>query len=110
MLDDQMSDGAISGHHHVRHRCVNDQVWIEQHVMLPDASTLVEAHEHVSALEARQRGLFPESRVQITTHIEPASHHHGADVLHDAVADARAAGPLRDQLPDAGDAADRVRA
>lgn len=95
MLDGSVASGAIAGHHHVRHRRVNDQVWIEQHVLLPDASTLVEAHERVSALEARQRALFPESLVQITTHLEPASHHHGADVPHDAVADARATGPLR---------------
>ena len=88
LLDGAVASGEIAGHHHVRHRRVNDQVWIEQHVLLPDALSLVDAHERVSALEARQRALFPESRVQITTHFEPASHHHGAGVPHDAVADA----------------------
>lgn len=99
LLDDAVRDGGIVAHHHVRHRRVNDQMWIEQHVLLPDDLSLVDAHDRVSALEARQRALFPESRVQITTHFEPASHHHADDVPHDAVVDARAGRPLRALRP-----------
>ena len=80
--------GTIEGYHHVRHRRVNDQVWLEQHLLLPDGLRLDEAHERASAIETRQRELFPESVVQITSHLEPASHVHPEGAPHDAVADA----------------------
>ncbi len=83
-------EGLIEGHHHVRHRRVNDQVWLEQHLLLPDDLRLDEAHERASLVEARQRALFPESRVQITSHLEPSSHVHPEGVPHDAVADSLA--------------------
>ena len=79
--------GAISGYHHVRHRRVNDQVWLEQHLLLPDDLMLEEAHQRASDVEAKQRALFPESQVQITSHLEPVSHEHGEGVPHDAVDD-----------------------
>ena len=90
VLDNAQAAGDIEGHHHVRHRRVNDQVWLELHLLLPDDLTLMEAHRRGSEVEARLRVLFPESRVQITSHLEPASHEHGAGVPHDAVADSLA--------------------
>ena len=89
-LDAAVGDGLIEGHHHVRHRRVNDQVWIEQHLLLPDHLRLVEAHERATAVELRQRALFPESRVQITSHIEPATHDHPDETIHDSVPDSLA--------------------
>jgi cation diffusion facilitator family transporter len=89
VLDEAVRDGLIVGHHHVRHRQVNDQVWLEQHLLLPDALSLAEAHARGSRVESRQRALFPESRVQITSHLEPASHEHPEGFHHDAVLDAR---------------------
>lgn len=90
VLAEAEREGLIEGHHHVRHRRVNDQVWLEQHLLLPDTLRLDEAHERASTVEARQRALFPESQVQITSHLEPTSHHHPAGVPHDAVADSLA--------------------
>lgn len=87
VLADSQAAGEISGYHHVRHRRVNDQVWMEQHLLLPDGLTLHDAHQRASAIEARQRGLFPESYVQITSHLEPLSHEHGEGVPHDGVED-----------------------
>ena len=77
----------IGGFHHVRHRRVNDRVFLEQHLLLDDDLPLHEAHRRASAVEARQRALFPESRVQITSHLEPLSHEHAEGVPHDAVTD-----------------------
>ena len=77
----------IDGFHHVRHRRVNDRVFLEQHLLLDDDLSLEEAHRRCSAVEARQRALFPESRVQITSHLEPVSHEHAEGVPHDAVVD-----------------------
>lgn len=90
VLSESEATGDISGYHHVRHRRVNDQVWLEQHLLLPDHLQLDEAHQRASRVEARQRALFPESQVQITSHLEPVSHEHAEGVPHDAVDD-----PLR---------------
>lgn len=92
LLAEAVDEGLIEGHHHVRHRRVNDQVWLEQHLLLPDMLRLDEAHERASLVEARQRALFPESRVQITSHLEPSSHRHPEGAPHDAVADSLADG------------------
>ena len=86
------AEGLIAGYHHVRHRRVNDRVWLEQHLLMPDALRLDEAHRRASMVERRQRALFPESQVQITSHLEPLSHEHADGVPHDAVADAGAVG------------------
>lgn len=86
------AEDLVSGYHHVRHRRVNDRVWIEQHLLMPDALRLDEAHARASAVERRQRDLFPESEVQITSHVEPLTHDHPDGVPHDGVADAGAVG------------------
>ncbi len=87
VLDAAVVEGVIEGHHHVRHRRVNDQVWIEQHLLLPDGMRLDDAHDRATVVETRQRAIFPESRVQVTSHLEPRSHDHPADAPHDAVTD-----------------------
>ncbi|MGB3542558.1 cation diffusion facilitator family transporter [Rubrivirga sp.] len=87
VLDRALEDGTIQGFHHVRHRRVNDQVWIEQHLLLPDHLRLVEAHERATQVELAQQAIFPDSRVQVTSHLEPASHDHPDNAPHDAVTD-----------------------
>ncbi|GAB5535110.1 MAG: cation diffusion facilitator family transporter [Rubricoccaceae bacterium] len=87
VLAQSQEAGQISGYHHVRHRRVNDQIWLEQHLLLPDGLSLYEAHQLASRIEARQRELFSESHVQITSHLEPVSHEHGEGVPHDGVED-----------------------
>lgn len=87
VLAESETAGVISGYHHVRHRRVNDQVWLEQHLLLPDHLQLDVAHQRASDVEARQRALFPDSQVQITSHLEPVSHEHAEGVPHDGVND-----------------------
>ena len=87
VLEAAVADGRIEGFHHVRHRRVNDQVWIEQHLLLPDDLRLDDAHDRATQVELEQQAIFPDSRVQVTTHLEPASHDHPADAPHDAVTD-----------------------
>lgn len=87
VLDVLREAGEIDGFHHVRHRRVNDRVFLEQHLLFEDDLPLHEAHRRASAVEARQRALFPESLVQITSHLEPLSHEHEEGVPHDAVVD-----------------------
>ncbi len=65
---------------------------LEQHLLLSDDLRLDEAHERASRVEAGQRSLFPESRVQITSHLEPAPHQHPEGGRQDAVVE-----PLADR-------------
>ncbi len=90
VLEEAVASKRIEGHHHLRHRRVNDQMWIEQHLLMPDDLSLVEAHDRASEIEAQQRALFPKSRVQITSHLEPVTHEHAQDVPHDGVVDSAA--------------------
>ncbi|QDV06105.1 Ferrous-iron efflux pump FieF [Planctomycetes bacterium Poly30] len=87
VLDRAAATDRIKGHHHVRHRRVNDQIWLEQHLLMEDDLSLVEAHDRASQIEAEQRALFPQSHVQITSHLEPVTHDHADDVPHDAIVD-----------------------
>lgn len=87
VLDAAVAEGLIEGHHHVRHRRVNDQIWIEQHLLLADDMRLEDAHDRATVVETRQRAIFPDSRVQVTSHLEPRSHDHPDDAPHDAVID-----------------------
>lgn len=90
VLEEAVASNRLEGHHHLRHRRVNDQMWIEQHLLMPDDLTLVEAHDRASEIEAQQRALFPKSRVQITSHLEPVTHEHANDVPHDGIVDSTA--------------------
>lgn len=83
VLQAAVGDGRISGFHHLRHRRVNDVVWIEMHVLFPDHLALDEAHRRATAVEAELRALFPRDRVQLTSHLEPASHEHPAGLTHE---------------------------
>jgi cation diffusion facilitator family transporter len=94
-LEAAVADGRIAGFHHLRHRRVNDLVWVEVHLLLPDALRLDEAHRDATAVEADLRALFPHDRVQITSHLEPASHEHPEGQPHAAVADALREGVAR---------------
>ena len=87
VLDAAVAEGLIDGHHRVRHRRVNDQVWLEQHLLLPDDLRLVDAHDRATAVEARQISLFPQARVQITSHLEPTSHEHPDEGAHASIAE-----------------------
>ena len=48
------------------------------------------AHDRATVVEMRQRAIFPDSRVQVTSHLEPRSHDHPDDAPHDAVTDSLA--------------------
>jgi cation diffusion facilitator family transporter len=83
-----VADERIAGFHHLRHRRVNDVVWIEMHLLMPDALPLDEAHRRATAVEAEIGALFPGDRVQLTSHLEPASHEHPGGLRHETVEDA----------------------
>jgi cation diffusion facilitator family transporter len=73
-LEQAVTEGLIGGFHQLRHRRVNDQVYVDAHLLLPGRLSLEEAHHRASEVEARMAALFPEDRVWMTSHLEPEEH------------------------------------
>jgi cation diffusion facilitator family transporter len=88
--------GAVTGWHQLRHRRVNDQVWVEMHLLFPPALSITEAHARATVVEADVRELFPKDDVLITSHLEPDTHEHdhpaADEPAHDALTDAQPSG------------------
>lgn len=82
VLDRAVASGIVNGWHELRHRRVHNQVWVEFHLLFPNAMTVVEAHYRGSRVEGEVRALFPHADVVVTPHFEPekghdAAHPHG---------------------------------
>lgn len=69
-----VSDGLILDFHQLRCRQINDEVWVDVHVLVAGESSTREAHASVTHAEQSVRELFPDGKLHITSHIEPADH------------------------------------
>jgi len=76
VLDVAVRDGTVESFHHVRHRKVNDEVWVELHLLVPGSLALEDAHGRATGIEERLRAAlpYPDARVHILTHVEPSDH------------------------------------
>ena len=77
-LERAAAEGRVAGYHQLRHRRVNDERWVEYHLLFPDLMTITEAHARAHAVEDRVAGLFPHDRVYVTAHLEPDAPHEAA--------------------------------
>lgn len=73
-LDALVKNHTISEYHQLRHRRINNEYWIEVHVLVPKDITISDAHERASLVERQLEQLFPTYRVCVTSHIEPEDH------------------------------------
>lgn len=73
-LSATVSAGLIADFHQLRCRQVNDEIWVDVHLLVPGESTTLEAHGRVTRAEQSLRALFPADTLHITSHIEPADH------------------------------------
>ncbi|MCH8276859.1 MAG: cation transporter [Bacteroidetes bacterium] len=71
LLISYTQDGTIHGYHQLRHRRVNDQVWVEYHLLFPEDVTIHEAHRRSHDVEDSVHGLFRSDSVVVTAHLEP---------------------------------------
>lgn len=74
LLDEAVEKKVVEGYHQIRHRRVNDEVWIEYHLLFPDGLTIMDAHDRSHRVEDALHKLFPHDRVVITAHLEPSEH------------------------------------
>ena len=87
VLDEAQRARRIEGYHQLRYRRVNDQVWVDVHLLLPDELSLDEAHRRATEVETDLQTLFPGNTVFVTSHLEPLSHEHPETHSHDEARD-----------------------
>ncbi|MCI0650795.1 MAG: cation diffusion facilitator family transporter [Planctomycetes bacterium] len=69
-----VADGTLAGYHQLRHRLVENQLWLEVHMLMSGELSLYDAHEKVNLVENRLREALPEFVIHVTTHLEPKEH------------------------------------
>ncbi len=95
-LERAVSGGQLAAFHQLRHRQIENSIWLEVHFLLPGRLTVWEAHERVNEVESTVKESLPGHEVHITSHIEPEEHHHahpGGHESADPYAAPREAGP-----------------
>lgn len=73
-LEGAADEGRITGYHQLRHRRVNDQVFVDVHLLFPSDLTIHRAHGVAHEIEERIRAHFPRDEVHVTSHLEPEDH------------------------------------
>lgn len=73
-LQEHVDAERIAGFHQLRCRMVNNELWVDVHLLLPGELSMDEAHTRVTQVEGSLPRLFPSERVHVTSHIEPAEH------------------------------------
>ena len=86
--------GRIAGFHQLRCRSLEDEVWVDVHVLIPGELSLVEAHARATELEASMRSLLRPQSATITSHLEPVEHEGIHPAGHETTTD-----PLRANEP-----------
>ena len=82
-LRKSVADGHITDFHALRHRRVNDALWVEVHLLLPSDLSVMRAHKRASEVEAAICHAYPGEQVYVTSHIEPVDHaaaHPGGEI------------------------------
>lgn len=74
LLDGAIDRGVIEGYHQLRHRRVNDRLWIEYHLLFSDHESMRSAHGKSHRVEDALHQLFSDDRVVVTAHMEPGKH------------------------------------
>ena len=74
ILDNAVQGGTIVGYHQLRHRRVDNQKWVEYHLLFPDSLSVQEAHARSHLVEDAVHQLFEKDSVVVTAHLEPEKH------------------------------------
>ena len=92
-LERAVQEGNAISYHQLRHRRINNQLWVEYHLLFREGLSLMEAHKRAHAVERAIVNQFPEDTVYVTAHLEPRHHEAAHPGGHQEPAD-----PLRDML------------
>lgn len=73
-LEEQVARGIVVEFHQTRCRRVNDEIWLDVHLLVPGELPVAEAHRRATAVEQALETTLPEDRVRVNSHVEPADH------------------------------------
>lgn len=93
-LDAAVRSGTIRGYHQLRHRRVEDRLWVEYHLHFDASISLIEAHARSHEVEDAIGRLFPDNQVLITAHLEPEEHRRAHPAGHAEPEDPLAPTPI----------------
>lgn len=74
ILSEAATEKTIAGFHQLRHRRVNDRLFVEYHLLFPEELTVAEAHQRSHEVEDRIHARFSRRGVIVTAHLEPEKH------------------------------------
>ncbi len=81
ILDNAVQSGTIAGYHQLRHRRVDNQKWVEYHLLFTESLSVQEAHARSHQIEDSVHQLFKRDDVVVTAHLEPEKH----DLAHEGL-------------------------
>ena len=73
-LEQAVAEGTIESFHKIRCRTINDEIFIDMHILAQGKLPLAEAHDRATTVETALRACFPQHRVHISSHLEPEEH------------------------------------
>lgn len=73
-LEEQVARGVVVEFHQTRCRRVNDEIWLDVHLLVPGDLALAEAHRRATDVEQALEAALPDDRVRVNSHVEPADH------------------------------------
>lgn len=74
-LQRAVRETSLCGFHQLRHRAVEDRLWVEVHLLVPGDMALRRAHALATELERSMQRSLPRYRMLVTSHIEPIELH-----------------------------------
>lgn len=74
LLEKAREENVIYSYHQLRHRRVNDHLWIDIHLLFEGNMPLYDAHQRATQVEMRIIEHFPKDIVHVNTHLEPQAH------------------------------------
>jgi cation diffusion facilitator family transporter len=74
VLDAAVVAGTIAGYHQLRHRRVDNQLWVEAHLFFDESLSIFEAHARSHEVEDAVHERFSTEEVILTAHLEPEAH------------------------------------
>lgn len=74
ILSTAVEEQIVSGFHQLRHRRVNDQLFVEYHLLFPESLSVADAHARSHEVEDRIHTQFEKRGIIVTAHLEPDKH------------------------------------
>ena len=73
-MQEAVREGLVADFHQLRCREINNQFFVDVHVLVGGDVPLSDAHERATKVEELLRSLLPGGRVHVASHIEPTDH------------------------------------